>query len=621
MPYFGEIEIGYQEVTSLIDETRDLWKKWDPNPDCIKGWLEQYIEDLLPRELNAARVIGEKRNERRLPEPVDKAVEDTVVLVLLVGFSFEPLLQSICAYQPDKVLLVLNERYTEKIDGQMMGRWIEELMPKLLEEELLTQMPEIGAKALNPATGEQQFQTCEARPGAVFQFLTDHLLRQLQVLSNIAQNQTAGKLNQKRYAKQHIIIDITGAKKSMVSSAYLFGVLTNSRISYVDFDEYDPEKFRPFGYSCKIGEIDNPYRTFQLAKWGDVRRHYRNYAFGEAREALERMLEEPALEEGVAAKDLFKPGDVEKLNTLQEVLRFYESWDAGDVPEAYEHWISEINPLGIEAPMVVELLGAKWNKVAQHASPGPGTGDFAAAHRAMDKWAILLGTNHWQAMLAYMQDELAKIQRLFQLQGDARAAFIRAANLHEYTLKIRLIILTHIEDGINVTGGDIFRVAFFKASLAVHFSTDPNKPGLLQKFHERNRIRIEPSQKLEELNLKMFPEWDTVLFVRGQEEIRLVDQFREVRNRAVHSLSVITKKDAENAVRFIEKDWDNLLEVWAPLLQNEISSGKLDLSRLMPANALRQDRWGNPSIGVPTWPDLLGKCRIDFLPRLDDHDD
>ena len=60
------------------------------------------------------------------------------------------------------------------------------------------------------------------RPDAVFQGLCEHVLPD-------------------RQAGKRVIVDVTGAKKSMVAGAFLFAAYADMPISYVDFDEYDEE--------------------------------------------------------------------------------------------------------------------------------------------------------------------------------------------------------------------------------------------------------------------------------------------------------------------------------------------------------------------------------------------
>ena len=59
-----------------------------------------------------------------------------------------------------------------------------------------------------------------------------------------------------------------------------------SRISYVDFEEYDENERRPYGFGCKIGELTNPYKEFALHEWERVRVLYERYQFRDAQMLL-----------------------------------------------------------------------------------------------------------------------------------------------------------------------------------------------------------------------------------------------------------------------------------------------------------------------------------------------
>lgn len=607
MGRFGEQELGAQELNRLIAATKQYWQTRSLKPILVLDSLEKYIQNLLPRELMAAHDI----DENRLPKKSQKAD----VLVLLVGFSFEPLLQSICAYKPKEVLLVLNDVYTEDVDGQMVGGWIRKLIKKL-PKDLLPEQPTIRAVEIDSSTGEERFVTTLAKPDKVFQFLINQLLRK-----------------RDGNEKGRIVIDITGAKKSMVTGAYLFGALTDCALSYVDFEIYEPEYSSPYGYSCNIGEISNPYRSFQIANWRRVQERYEHYALGEAANLLNEIISELDREgifEREKKEDLDEshteerePEELTRLKKLREIIGFYASWEAGDIPRAYDAWKSKIEAMKfITLPMVIEKLGPTWQEAAANGTPRAQTGAFAQAHWAKDKWAEILGTTHWQAMLVYVQDELAKIQRILRLQGDARAAFIRAANLHEYTLKMRLLILANIPNGIFVKSGDdkndFFKVAFKKVSDAILFSLKPDKSEFTATFIGGS-VTFEPSSGLSQLNLRMFSGWDTILSTTKKgtktEIRRLVDRFRDVRNSAVHNLSVIPQEDAESAVEFVEKDWDNLRDPWAKLLLPQYAD-QINLAEFKDAKALRENPLGDTKFGLPLWNVLLGKemCNIDFLP-------
>ena len=69
-------------------------------------------------------------------------------------------------------------------------------------------------------------------------------------------------------------VDITGGKKSMVVGTFLYAVHSELPITYVDFGKYNSDFSKPYGYSCKIGQITDPYKAFQLRDWERIRQLY-----------------------------------------------------------------------------------------------------------------------------------------------------------------------------------------------------------------------------------------------------------------------------------------------------------------------------------------------------------
>jgi hypothetical protein len=94
------------------------------------------------------------------------------VLVLLVGFSIDPLLQSICAYKPDQVVLVLNARYGEPPDGrsgQEFGNYVASFFPSLT--------PKLIANQISASNGNVEFIILDKdHPSDVFRKLREKLL-------------------------------------------------------------------------------------------------------------------------------------------------------------------------------------------------------------------------------------------------------------------------------------------------------------------------------------------------------------------------------------------------------------------------------------------------------------
>ena len=354
---------------SLERKTRQYWEDYDHAYPELS--LELYIKNLLPDEMQYAQ----ERNT--LPK------ERCDILVLLVGFSIEPLLQAVWAYKPNRVLLVLNEHYGQD-PGQNWGKMISRLLDKLPEP------PEVEDLAIIQAAPEKVFQVLQQRV-----------------------RQTEG-----------VIIDITGAKKNMTAGAFLFAAFANVPVSYVDFDDeaYDREERRPYGWGCHIGILRNPYEMFALRDWERVRELYRRYKFRDARILL--VGEDGMGQSGTILSVMreYLSSSEPAIQELVKVLRCYELWDAGLYNEAAEQ-TKKIEKF--EPPTAVAVLGGKWFK-ATRAKFEDGPSDF------------YYDTEEFRA---YVYDELARIERLISINHDYRSAFLRSGGLNEIVMTARMVML------------------------------------------------------------------------------------------------------------------------------------------------------------------------------------
>jgi hypothetical protein len=573
---FVEQFLGHDNVDRLDRETRRYWRD-EGQEDNIEHKLSYYTQNLLPCEFKVAQLLG------RLPKPKWELNPTTglndVVLVLLVGYSFEPLLQTVCAYRPREILMVLNRKYGKE-NGDTIGRLFYKAVENLHHQwpALLPTIPVFRGES-NDDPDEEQFPTCADRPDEIFRFLLHELVEK---------------------PAPDVVIDITGSKKSMVSSAYLFGALTGHTLSYVDFDKYDERSRRPFGYSCKIGEVDNPYNTFRLANWSRVRRNYQSYALGEAVETLAEFVQTAAGNQDKGSSKLFTDDQLEHLKYLHSWISIFAQWDAGDIPKAYENW-KKIEKLdNIQSPAVIEMLGQAWEKMI---SPNHSKKDgiFSQAQSGAKIWTDLLGSNQWNLVLHYTRDELAKIQRAGELKGDWRTVFMRSANLIEYLLKIRLLMLVN---------------------KPAYLYVDPNSPSILFEELEMGTLleifeffppKIKDG-KLENTNYPLKTRMSgNVTLIKGKamREFSLglpaswnkssADRLRDLRNKVFHNLVVIQEQDARIALKWAEDSWDNLIETWVPVL---ISSLTLPKAKDNPG----QD------FSLPPWKSLLEACNINFLP-------
>lgn len=382
--------------TNLDEATRYYWGLKDR--DYAESYLPHYVKKLLGREIECARRLGDEDGLPRLPAlPEGQACH---TLVLLVGYSLEPLLQTICAYQPCRVLLVLNAQYVD-LNADAAGKhrlrtgveFASTYLCPLIDDlpvELVPHRPQVVPKQIDKAT-----------PSAVFQALQQEL----------------------RNCEQ-VVVDVTGGKKSMVAGAFLYAAFAKGvTISYVDFDDdrYDPKEGRPYGYACRIGELSNPYEDLALRNWEQVRNHYQHYRFRAARELL------------VGGKGSGGPGTLRHaaqaylsdlcgpIDKLLAVLTFYQQWDNGDQAGAYQCRDSLVLPES-ELPAAVLLLGPDWFSMSDVVCT-------PARHFFDDD----------ERLRAYVHDELARIRRLIDHNEDHRSAFLRAGSLNELLLVSRLV--------------------------------------------------------------------------------------------------------------------------------------------------------------------------------------
>ena len=393
------------DATALRELTRDYWRL----SGSMTTRVEWYIDHLLPQELACAAKRGALAGHRC----------DT--LALLVGHSPEPLLQTISVFEPSRVLLLVNRWYStperaQEQEGLRRGGELHDLISDHLAP-LLSQRPDVAVVEVID------------RPDAVFQALCDAVLADHQ-------------------AGRRVIVDITGAKKSMDAGAFLFAAYADIPISYVDFDDYDEANRRPFGFACRIGTLVNPYDAFRLRQWEQVRRLYTDYHFRAAVHTLEEILDVMRRSPVQLTSDRStlltpRPEHIQAADTLLTVLRFYEAWDDGDYRRARQllPGISRAMPAFVP-PAAVVHLGEIWPHAGAAATAESGAQQLLTLHAGLREPGRSLFRSD-ELLVTYAHDELAKIERLVQANEDNRSAVLRAAGLDELLLKARLVRLWH----------------------------------------------------------------------------------------------------------------------------------------------------------------------------------
>lgn len=531
----------------LIYWTEDYWKQWDQREEGER--LAEYVERLLPYEL----YFAERSNTLR--------EHGCHTLALLVGLSPEPLLQLIGVLEPTRVVLLLNRKYdlvrAGKIvpqDGAERGRDVAGWINRLL-------LPRMGRQVQVDITLPlpDEMEVDPDQPGAIFRRLCAHVLPK--------PGSVPAGIND-------IVVDITGAKKSMDVGAFLFAAYAGIPVSYVDFDRYHPGKRRPYGYTCRIGLLDNPYETFALRRWEEVRQFYEKYHFRAARMALREVLPVMRQPLGSEGPPLFDPSQMKAAERLRRVLAFYEAWDDGSYAKArrllptLQRWWP-----GFVPPVAVQYLATHWKMLAQ--SP-------PHRHARVRLDADLFMSN--VLLLTYARDELGKIGRLIEMNEDYRSALLRAAGLDELLLKARWVRLWEkdlvetgtetrpdlLDDIVNYQGPPTYmRQALQRVRKSRLVTFDVRSYSLTPKSTIANMPIFSPD-----------PEGLT-----------------DLRNQAIHKYQHISKKDAERARRLAE---ENLAEFAAGRQWLGLARDKDDTLPEGP--------------GQPEWKDLRDLCGLDFLP-------
>jgi hypothetical protein len=567
----------------LKGRTLQYWEQ-KPSYDC-------YITQLLGRELQEA--AKDSARLRGLENPVH-------TLALTVGESFEPLLQVVCVLRPRRVVLILNNFYGDT-PGIDRGEDLKRFMLKLAQA---ADLPE----KMRPKLKDCDFDLVELEADT-----PTHVFRALR------------KAMQKEEAeppREHTnVVDITGAKKSMVVGAFLYAAHSGLPITYVDFDEYDTKWGKPYGYTCRIGEIANPYEAFRLRDWEQVRRLYTSYSFRNARALLGEPSETDKPGTGIMAAmsqaidgsadaALFDLGDVNKTHRLAAMLEMYDAWENGDYASA-NSLKNGFNPsLSSDVvPWCVSELGDVWPTVAGTQAAQYPADALLKAHLAL-KQGVSSPTDSLFAqpvkLLAYIRDELAKIERLITNNEDYRSAFLRAAGLEEFLLKSRLCV-AWLEGVLDVTAGssppvapstlsDSDRAKGFDAIVG-HSSADAMRETLRRKQpldlrHAKMKVALgSTAPRLNEYWKGHLLDFDA--FVSNWNN----PGFTRLRGEAIHTHLYIPRSIAEATLELVRASVVEFENNW--------------IEQFYPGTLISVE---SKLVEAPSWTRLCDVCELTFLP-------
>ncbi len=577
--------------SALKKRTQEYWDK-KPGYDC-------YINELLGRELqHAASQPDGATRLRGVGKPVH-------TLALTVGESFEPLLQAVCVLRPKRVVLILNSFYGDT-SGSDHGEDLKQLMLKLAEVADLPQEMRPELRSNEQCDDFDLIELGEDTPTQVFRKLRE------------AMQKPKAQPQQECYTN---VVDITGAKKSMVVGAFLYAAHSGLPITYVDFDEYDTQWGKPYGYTCRIGEIANPYEAFHLRDWEQVRRLYESYSFRNAR----TLFGEPATGGnsgtgilgamswtlgGDGGEPLFDQNDIERVMRLASLLEMYEAWENGDYAAAKQLRDNFNPPLPSEViPWSVEELGDVWPATTGASDARTAADTLLRAHLALKQGASKPSDSLFAQpvrLLAYVRDELAKIERLITRNEDYRSAYLRAAGLEEFLLKARLCV-SWLKGVLSVMVEKVPPIASNALSasdqangfgaIVSHSSADTMRDTLrgkqsLELRHAKMRVELSPNAphlgdywKGKELDFDAFvSDWGNPGFSR-------------LRGEAIHTHLYIPRSIAEAALDLIRAAVTEFETNWLEHFHRGTLGSMAD-----------------KLVEAPSWAQLCKVCELTFLP-------
>lgn len=399
---------------TLNDLTKRYWDKIREEPENTEEILKKYIANLLPGELAWAE-------EHPVPETGKPRIptQGCDELILLVGFSIEPLLQSVWVYNPRYVILLLNSNYCGQ-NAETFGKMVRRLIEHLHETRKRSHQD-------TRDTITVIMRELPLEPSPVFNELRQIVSPPDQVIEDLR-----GEKHTIDTPPERVIIDITGGKKKMVAEAFLYAAYANIDVSYVDFDDdkYDETRRRPYGYCCRIGRLKNPYSAFALRDWERVRDLYDKYNFRAAKTALEELKDNLRK----AEMDFLVDDMEEATRKLDKLLDCYEAWDSGDFNKA-KALADEISQGGWihDFPSVITTFGGKWFDIDIEAVK---KGRRNKIYKNLPEYFF----DDASELRTYIYDELKRVKRLHKNENN-RSAFLRAAGLNEVIMIARLVRL------------------------------------------------------------------------------------------------------------------------------------------------------------------------------------
>ncbi|KKM12783.1 hypothetical protein SY88_01510 [Clostridiales bacterium PH28_bin88] len=481
-------------------ETRLLWEQKMGSSE--RDYIVAYLQYLLPRELEYINLHGKP------PAPRGGT------LVFLVGYSLEPLLLSASLWKPERIVLVVNNTYGTEA-GKARYCFTSDMLNRLAGKNRAF-IVEPFIEVLRDDDPEQ-----------VFAYLQRHL---------------AGRPD--------LTIDITGGKKSMVAGAFLFAAYSDTPVAYVDFDEYDANFQRPYGYKCHVTALDNPYQKFALRDWEQLKNSFLNNSFLTALELLR----------GIKNIPYFGDSHRQSMDSLETLLRMYRAWDNADFAVAgdFRDRVDGLDPY--EAPVILRYFAGSWPDAA--GEPGKLLQKNVSEIRDIGRQASEKILQKPERVYVYARDELAKARRLVDPYEDYRAALIRAAATSELLVTARVWLLRSAL--VPETHRKSLQILAWSISVKRRLLAEGRAE--ITEGKDRYQVSLEFTVATGDRMLQK----RKGLLENFKSQVDALEKLAEIRNSVVHGCMPVDRKLAGDCLAIAEKDAAEFRQWLAENVKHEV---------------------------------------------------
>lgn len=284
------------------------------------GRDEEAGPSLFERELEEASAAGRAAREK-------SGLGRPDLLLLTVGTSPEPLLLAVAHHAPASVILLIETRFDAGERAELERLW----------DAVHDQLDQ-------PAFKEVAQPEVRDDPGSLFRAV---------------EKQVAARDE----GRSRIVLDFTGAKKTMVAGAFLAAGFLDLEASYVDFRRYDSTLNRPVpGYSF-LNPVPHPVKLFRLLERERLAQAFDARRYEEAAALAQELVETATSVEVRRILDDEADRFALRFERIARAAAAYALWQQGFYADAAE----ELRALPeLSLPPTVELLGSVWPRRSAH---------------------------------------------------------------------------------------------------------------------------------------------------------------------------------------------------------------------------------------------------------------